>query len=148
MTLSNRTANIPIPRVVFGKRKARSQMCLITTDDGRILPTELEVLRGCIDNVEKSSAFLIDKNNQMRGEDGQMYQILSERSIRPIAVVKEREPEDLTKRVHEIFAEAVKAAIHQQFLNALKNTLMDKLMWIISIPCVTFGFIFILNKFW
>lgn len=126
----------------FGKRKLRSQMCEMFTDDGRLITVEHDVLRGCIDDAIKAMAFIIDGDNQFMDEQGDWVQLLGERSIIPICPVKDSHITDLEKLKDQIFHESHEEAKVEQYKKAAQSAFMDKILWMITIPCVTFLIIF------
>jgi hypothetical protein len=130
---------IPSVNIQLGKRKQRSQMCEIFTDDGRIVQEEKVVLRGCCDDPDRNAAYLIDHNNQFKGEDGNSYQICAERSLTPIClrIKNDKKEEELKQLMKDIGRAAYRAAKRQQFLDAMKDTLLEKILWIVTIPCGT-----------
>lgn len=130
-------ATIPLPKVSFGKRKKRSQMCEIFTDDGRIIGVELDVLRGCVDDPDRNAAFLLDSDNQFVCEDGHWYQIIGEHSTMPIRMINKGQEQDLNKLIPQIFRETHETSKLQQYENAMKNAWMEKILWIVAIPCIT-----------
>jgi hypothetical protein len=138
------TAQIPIPRLSMGKRKQRSVMTEVFMDDGQIKEIEDMVLRGCAVDGE-TSAYVIDDLNQFE-EKGIWYQILGERSCIPICLRNKTRIPDITNLVNEIFKASYEMEKRQQFINALKNTLLDKLLWFISIPCSTILLIYVINR--
>ena len=88
------TINFGNIRTLFGKTKVRSQMSLIATDYGRLLPVEIPVNRdgGCAVDDDKIKAFLLDAENLVKDETtGISYQLLGERSCVPICPIKPRE---------------------------------------------------------
>lgn len=133
-----RQATIPLPKVTLGKRKKRSQMCEIFTDDGRIIDVELDVLRGCVDDPDRNAAFLIDSDNQFVCEDGQWHQIIGEHCTLPIRMITKDKERDLDNLIPQIFRETHETAKLQQYENATKNAWMEKILWIVAIPCITF----------
>lgn len=128
--------------VKFGKRKQRSQMCEMFTDDGRLLTVEHDVLRGCIDDSIKGMAFIIDGDNQFLDEQGDWVQLLGERSIIPICPVKGSNITDLEKLKDQIYHESHEEAKVEQYKKAEQSEFMNKILWMITIPCVTFLIIF------
>ena len=97
-------------RKFLGMKRSRSQLCLVGTDDGRIVTAELEVPTGCLVQETSGDAFLSDPENQMRSRgDGHWYQILSERSIipiSPVAPISNETIKRLKKLVNRIFHES------------------------------------------
>jgi hypothetical protein len=92
-------------RTIIGKVKARSQLCRIYTEDGRIILTEPSVLKACIADDSKVAAWVIDADNQVMNEDTRQWeQLLDERSIIPVpAVTGKSEIKDQEKLTHQIF---------------------------------------------
>lgn len=125
-------SSIPLPAIRWGKRKLRSQMCEIFTDDGRIVAVEEDVLRGCVDDPATGQAFLLDAENQYTAEDGHWYQILGERSTIPLCMIKETNIKDLQKLINQIFHESQEDAKLRQYEKATSNTMADKLLWIVA----------------
>ena len=140
-------ATIPLPKVTFGKRKKRSQMCEIFTDDGRILDVELDVLRGCVDDPARNAAFLIDPDNQLVCEDGQWYQIIGEHCTLPISLINKGKEKDLNKLIPQIFRETHETSKLQQYENAMKNAWVEKILWIVAIPCTTLLLFYAIKMF-
>jgi hypothetical protein len=86
------TVNFRNIRTLFGKTKKRSQMCLVASEDGRLIPVEILVRKGCAVDDEKVSAFLLDADNQVRDEATNLsYQLVGERTCVPICLLKHRE---------------------------------------------------------
>lgn len=142
--------SIPIPQVRLGKLKTRSQMWEMFTDDGRIVSLELPVLLSCCDDPAHGKAFLIDTANQYTDERGYWIQVGADRSLMPVCMIEEtkilgtvNEPgthdDDglLSKLVHQIFHEASESRKELVWLKAGRNTILEKIIWIIAIPCIT-----------
>jgi hypothetical protein len=65
-------------------------MCEVFTEDGRIVDIEIPVLKGCVADDEKCSAWLLDPENQVQDEKtGLWYQVIGERSTIPMEVIKD-----------------------------------------------------------
>jgi hypothetical protein len=143
-----KTANIPLPRVSFGKRKQRSQMCEVFTDDGRIILVEHEVLRGCVADYQKGMGFILDSDNQMVNEDGYWSQVLGERCTIPMCMIKPSNIKDLRALVNQISHETRAAAKMAEYEKANKNKFMEKIIWIVGMPISAFLLIYMANKFW
>lgn len=96
-------------RTIIGKVKARSQLCRIYTDDGRIVVVEPSVLKGCISDDAKMSGWVIDQDNLIQDEDtGLWVQLLDESSMLPIpAVTGKVQTKDLGARVDQIFKDSI-----------------------------------------
>lgn len=153
--------NIPIPQIKLGKLKARSQMWEMFTDDGRVIDIELPVLTGCCDDPAHGKAFLLDAENQYTNEQGYWVQIGADRSLMPLCMIQDtkilgngnkpgKSDDDalLTDLVDQIYHEAKEAKHEALWATISKNTFMDKLIWLIAIPCITalIAFAFIIIK--
>ena len=140
---------VTIPTINWGKRKQRSQMCEIFTDDGRIVNVELDVLKSCVDDPDKGIGFLLDSDDQFIEEDKQWHQILYEKSSLPICMISglDIKEGELGKTLDQIFHESQEEAKLRQYERAAKNTIMDKLVWIISIICSAAVIMFAINHF-
>jgi len=77
---------IPIPQIKLGKRKERSQMCEILTDDGQWIDEEIPALSSCVADDKRKMAFLIDPANQFRAEDGYDHQLITEKTSVPLSL--------------------------------------------------------------
>lgn len=132
-------AQINLPTIKWGKKKTRSQMCEIFTDDGRIQDQELDVVKSCVHDPDKGLGFLLDSDDQLVGEDGQWYQVLYERSAIPVCMVGGANitEEKLPEIINQIYDESQKAAKEEQYMKASKNNTMDKLMVIVAIVCAS-----------
>ncbi len=127
-------ASIPMPRIYFGKKNQRSQMCRIYTDDGRVVKVELDVLRSCLDEPELRKGFLISPANLFYN-DGVLWQVLYEKSCLPLALRETLNVKNLEKLIDQIFDDNLQEAKSRQFKQALKDKLMDRITWIVAIPC-------------
>jgi hypothetical protein len=79
-------------KLLFGKTKVRSQMLLVATEDGRLVPEETPARKGCAVDDDKLSAFLLDASNLVKDEvSGIAYQLVGERSCAPICLLNPRE---------------------------------------------------------
>lgn len=126
----------------LGKRKQRSQMCEVFTDDGRLMLVEYDVLRGCIVNPITAMGFVISGENQFMDESGNWVQLLGERSTIPICLIKSDGNTDLKKLKDQIFHESHEEAKVKQYQKAAQNEFMNKILWMITIPSVTFLLIY------
>lgn len=126
-----------IPSVRWGKRKKRSQMTEVHTEDRRIEIVEMDVMRSCIDNPEKGMGFLLDGGNQYRSEDGNWCQILWERTLYPVSSVKKREESNYKDLLLQIYREAKALAKQEQYKKMNQNR-MNTFLWVVSIFCGTF----------
>lgn len=129
---------IPTPRITLGKRKERSQMFEIPTEDGRIEELELPVGRGCATHENSQQAWILDADNQyFDEEDGTWHQIADERSCLPIQSITTHQEvdtdEELTSLVNQIFHIGVESAKLEEYLKVGKGQFVDKLTWIVAI---------------
>jgi len=132
----------------LGKRKDRSQMCKIYTDDGRRITHEADVEMGCIVDHGRRKAFLQDVDNQFRSrKDGQWYQILGERSTLPICLLKENTA-DLKNNMGKIYRACKENAKFQQYIDAKKNELLDKFIWIVAMAITGMVLFYLMKHFW
>ncbi len=142
--------SIPVPQVKLGKRKERSQMWEMHTIDGRNVDIELNVLQGCCDDPEHGKAFLIDPQNQYTNEQGYWVQIGSENSLMPLCMIEDTKilgnqnkpgtsDDDtlITDLVDQLFHEASEARKEKVWSKVNKNVMLEKLTWLIAIPCIT-----------
>lgn len=121
----------------IGKTKTRSQMCLLGTDDGRIIEVELDVLKGCATHDNWCSAWLLDAENQMRDEKtNQWHQILGERSTIPISLIIETKITDLSKLINGIFHESWVMDLVQAGRDAAKEKAKAWLYVILGVPII------------
>lgn len=86
------TINLKNIRSIFGKTKQRSQMCLVSTPDGRLMTIEENVQKDCIIDDNRFTAWLLDADNQFKDEStGNWFQFVGEYSSIPICLLKQRE---------------------------------------------------------
>ena len=130
-------ASIPLPQISFVKRKQRSQMCRLYTDDGRVVDVELDVSKSCIIDSDFGKGYLISAVNQFyRNSVG--WQILYEKSSLPIALREDLNTPNLKKLITQIAMSCLEEAQRKQYKEALKNKLMDKILWVVAMPCTVF----------
>ena len=132
---------ITLPTLKWGKRKERSQMAEVFTEDGRIATYEFDVLQTCIDEPDKGIAFMLDAENQFSGDGGVWYQILWERTCYPVSMIVTGKDPDLEKLMNQIPAETYDRESELQLNKVNKANKMTPWLWIISI--VVSGFIVI-----
>ena len=141
---------INLPRVrLIGKRKARSQMCEIFTDDGRIVDQELDVIKSCVDDPNLGMGFLLDADDQFQGADKQWYQILYEKSMIPVSMIGGivAQQKDLPKLLDQIYDESQEAAKEHQYNLAMKNTWAERITLIVAILCGSAVIMFAIQHF-
>ncbi len=142
--------------ISFGKRKQRSQMCEIFTDDGRIISIEQEVAKGHMVDTNKELGFLIDGANQLLGKDNNWYQILGEKDCRPLPLVTGRAAEDkkgsdkdpLRTQIEQLFAETLEDAKFKQYMLARKNIMLEKLTQLVAVVLTAFLLYIVMQHFW
>jgi len=113
-------------------------MCRIYTDDGRVVKQELDVLRSCLNNEELGKGFLMSSTNQVRevsDSSHTSWQILYEKSSLPVALRQDLNIKDLTKLIGQIYRDCREEAERQQYREALKNKFMDRILWVVAMPC-------------
>ena len=126
--------SIPLPRLKWGKRKERSQMCEIVTSDSRIVDLELDVLSGCVQNTKLTTqdAYILSPENQFYDEEESVWkQLLDELSGEPICLKKPIE--DVKKLWGDIFENASVSAMLKKQKEAAQSVIWEKLTWIVSI---------------
>lgn len=126
-------------RTLIGKVKARSAMCRIYTDDGRIVIAENPVLKACISDENKLSAWLIDADELVQDEDtGIVYQLIDERSIIPIpAITNDRTKiKDQKKMVEQLFQDSVEIDLVTMNEDARRDKNRTWLFLILGTPIV------------
>jgi hypothetical protein len=109
------------------KTKARSQMCLIITDDKRIVDREIPVRIGCCVDDNLCSGWLLDGSNQMQNEEtGDWCQILSERSTTPVCINNKCTvvDDDKTTKAPSL-AKLVDSLFHESWVNDLVTMARD-----------------------
>ena len=124
-------------RRALGKTKTRSQMCLVGSEDGRIVNMEVAVLKGCAADDAKCSAWLLDSSNLMRDEaTGYWYQVLGERSTIPVCLITESKVKDLGKLINDIFHESWVLDLVQLGRDAAEEKQRTWLYVILGIPII------------
>jgi hypothetical protein len=155
--------SIPVPQIRLGKRKERSLMWEMYTDDGRIVDVEIDVLLGCCDDIKRGKGFLLDVNNQYTNERGEWVQVGWDRSLMPLCMIEETkilgvknkpgaqdDDQYITKAVNQLFHESKEKTQESLWIKQAKNVILEKLTWFIAIPCITaliaFAMIWIKNR--
>jgi len=123
--------------VKLGKRKQRSQMCELFTEDGRIIDIEMDVLRSCVDDPNSKQAFLIDAVNQYVNMDDKAWtQVLWEPSAYPLRMINpQEEADDFEKLSDQIYEETWSNTKQDQYDKAKKDEQGNRVTWIVSIVC-------------
>lgn len=132
-------SSIPIPQINFGRVKAKTQMVLLITNYGEVVRREMETFLQTVIDHKSKKAYLMDWEEQMLGEDGQMYQVIYEKSCLPVCFTDEPETkeEQLETVLNNIFEESFQMKINTDLENAGKNLIWDKITLIISLVCGT-----------
>jgi len=137
-------SSIPLPSLKFGKRKGRSLICEVFTEDGRWFDKELPVELGCVDSSAPVFAGIIDPENQFQAADGTWHQLISEKSDIPICLRKKsiyedgnQDEEDKKKVRDGIFRVAFKKEQAEALENAKASEAWNRLTAIVTIVCVT-----------
>ncbi len=120
------------------------------TVDGRCVDAEIPVIQGCCDDAAHGKAFLLDPANQYTNERGEWVQLGWEMSLMPLCTIEETkilgtqnqpgvQDDDplITDLVNQIFHESSEARKELVWSKANRNVLLDKLTWLIAIPCIT-----------
>ena len=115
---------LSIPTLKWGKRKARSQICEVFTDDGRITQVELPVQKSCADDVDLGLGFLLDADDQFWDDETKTYdQLIYEKSVLPICLIgtQVQKAETLYKVLDQIYDESQEMAKEHQYDIAKKD---------------------------
>lgn len=132
-----------------GKTQERSQMVLVGTEDGRIVPTETDVRRACSIVEKAESAYLLDSANQFKNKaDGRWYQFLGERSVIPICLLKNTPVEDLTALLNHILEEVFETAKDRMYRKARGSELWNRFAWLSSAIVIVALAVFMINTVW
>jgi hypothetical protein len=109
------------------KTKVRSQLVLMATEDGRIKPQELDVLRVCCVDKASESAYLMDSANQFRNPlDGKWYQLLGERSTIPICLLRETNVKNLRLLINGLYKESKEVTKAKKYREAKENPVFNQ----------------------
>ena len=136
--------SIPLPTIKFGKRKERSQMCVLLTEDGRWVEKEYPVANGVIVDEVAGQKWLIMPDNLYLADDGNWYQILTEMSQIPLCprhpshlTDGENDEDELSKISNDLFRVTFEDKKTEQFDKANQSAIWNKMLWAISIVCGT-----------
>ena len=128
--------SIPIPQIKMGKRKERSQMCKLITDDGRLVDRELKVDYGAMVDQAAGTLWQIDTEGQYMADDNVWYQILTEVSEYPVSTKAVDDP-DYQKKMEKNSDVVYRLTFNQkqnEFFNQIKtDSQWGKMTLIISI---------------
>lgn len=109
------------------KTKVRSQMCLIITDDKRIVDREIPVRIGCCVDDALCAGWLLDGTNQMQDEETKnWYQIINDRSTIPVCINNKWTLTDEDKTTNTPgLAELINSLFHESWVNDLVTMARD-----------------------
>jgi len=148
-------SSIPIPQIKLGKRKERSQMCEVFTDDGRWKDKELPALNSCVDDESVGIAFLLDPENQYLAEDNNWHQLITEKSQIPLSLRKQNiyqgghnDKAELAQLGNDLFKLTAEQKQAERFKNAQASEAWNKFLWIVSIVCGTMVLIAGMRYLW
>lgn len=130
----------------MGKHKQRSIMTKLYTHDGQILFPEKDVLRACC--TDANDAFILDSSEQLKGPDGNWYQLLSDSSCIPMCAKHPEKFKDLWEIVKQIHHASRRAEINAQFANANKKKTQDFILKLVAIPCTITGLMYLVSRLW
>ena len=147
--------NIGFRSPLTGKKKERSEVCEVLTDDGRWVNREMSALYSCVDDEGTGAAFIIDGENQYYDpEDGCWHQLIHEKSEIPICMRKQNALQDgngdeteRAKLGDKIFVTAFGQRISEAIEAAHESEMMNKAVMIVSIICGTILIFFAFNFF-
>jgi hypothetical protein len=129
---------IPLPQVNLGKRKDKTQMCHVSTTDGRLVAEEIPVTANCVMSDKHTALFLIDDTEQYQGPDGHFYQLYSDKSQIPLMPKSEgrkkvEQEKSMANSAAGIFDVTADIKTWENFMAAKKNDYGDTLKWVMSI---------------
>ena len=119
----------------------------IFTIDGRIEKKELDVTIGLGVDHASRLGFLIDNDNLYCDEAHDWVQIVSERCMEPLCMLQKTRENDLGLIIDQIHSEAYEDEKLTLRLKSAKNVLMERIMWIVAIPSITFLMIYGIRMF-
>ena len=121
--------NLGLLKQVFrgNKTKVRSQLCLVGTEDGRLVPKEYDVLRVCCLDMPTETAHILDSSNQVYSvKDKKWYQLIGERSVIPICVFRPTNIKDIRKLINALYLEAKEAVKAKKYREAKENAIWKR----------------------
>ena len=124
----------------FGKYKQKTQMCLLITNYGEILPREMGTFLQLAMDEKGKKAYLLDWEEQVLGPDGVMYQVIYEKSCLPVCFTGDpavRE-EELESVLNTMFEESFQVKMDFQLAEANKDSTWDRIIVLVSIFSATF----------
>lgn len=118
-------------------RQKRVQNCLILTEDGRIVTTELAVEKGYIVDHKTMEAWgLFPDSCVKRRGTAEVYQVMSERDSAPIPLDGAGTPKLTEEIISKIAEEHADEALANVVKKSLKNKMADTLRTVILIFAV------------
>jgi hypothetical protein len=141
----NLSLSLNLSRII-SKKKTRSQMYLIATDDGRSVEREMPVLNGPAYDEILDKGWLIDPDNQFRDEvTGHMYQIAGERSAQPICLVKERKNTGFKGELKDLYQDSVFTEIRNLYKEKTQEKMRQMLLFILGTPIICATIVLAIN---
>jgi len=104
----------------------------------------MPVLHGCGD--DETGAYLVDDKNQFLAEDGNWHQIVGENSFIPLQLREENLQDDDVSLGNQISKLSYQEAKREQFEQANKSEVWNKLMWLFTIVFGTLAAITAITK--
>jgi hypothetical protein len=131
-------SSIPLPQVNLGKRKDKTQMCHVSTTDGRLVAEEIPVVANCAMSDKFTALFLMDDTEQYLGPDGHFYQLYSDKSQIPLMPKSEAGKKALSEKnmavsANDIFDLTEEMKTYENIMSAKKNSFGETLKWIVSV---------------
>jgi hypothetical protein len=130
------SATIPLPKISFAKRKARSQVFRVATLDGRVVKREIIIGNHCADEVGSGRAFLVDSENQYLNEDNMWVQVVGETSAFPSATIVKRNTADQEAIIEKAYHDTKQETKLIQFFKITKNAKDELIKWCLGIPTI------------
>ena len=120
------------------KANDTTQNCLVRTESDRIEAIQLEIKKGCAVDMKRMEAYVLDAENMIRNyETGEIFQLITERSVAPIPVQGRANKEFTKETKNAIGRETIHQELQRIERENAKNNMVTKLMLLVSIPCVT-----------
>jgi len=136
--------SIPLPSIKFAKKKERSQICEIFTDDGRLADKEEPVANSCAKDDTLEIAWLLVPENQFMAEDGNWHQLVSEHSQIPICLIKESKLQDgdndeaeLDALSNDLYIVTFWQKMTEGIMKAKRGDALNKMQVIVGMICGT-----------
>lgn len=132
-------------------------MCIVHTNDGRIIRTEIPVPVSTADDERTGNSFLLNDDQQFEGPDKVWYQVVTEKSKYPMALYDENKPEyadgknnddnEKTLLTKQLIIQAFKNKIAQKYNEMKRNAQLEAFKWIATIAFSALCIIGVVYKF-